>query len=260
MFVLKKIISVCLMPLPFCLGLMTIGLVLVWQPKHLSLGRALLCTGVIGLLLFSNRYVSNALIRPLEAMYPAVPELRQPADLPVDLRDVRTVVVLGGGHRDRTGIAALSQLSSASRSRLTEGVRLMNALPKARLVVTGGRAENRVSHASVQAQAAIALGVAPARIIQLDQPRDTEEEAEAVHQLLAGEPFALVTSAWHLRRATALMRRLGLQPVPCACDFIARPPEFTWRDLMCDTESLGRSTWAVYERIGFLWAQARGKT
>jgi uncharacterized SAM-binding protein YcdF (DUF218 family) len=69
-----------------------------------------------------------------------------------------------------------------------------------------------------------------------------------------------VTSAWHLRRATALMRNRGLLPVPCPCDYMSRPMDQpTWRDFMWDSESLGRSTWAVYERLGFLWAQSRGK-
>jgi uncharacterized SAM-binding protein YcdF (DUF218 family) len=140
-------------------------------------------------------------------------------------------------------------------------VRILRALPEAKLVVTGPAARGQPSHADVQAEAAISLGVAPERIVRIELPRDTEEEAEELSRMLGREePFALVTSAWHLRRAMALMRNRGLLPVPCPCDYTSRPQEnLSWRDFMWDTESLGRSTWAVYERLGFMWAMSRGK-
>ena len=260
MFLLKKLLSVWLMPLPFCLTLLVLGACLVWFSKHLNLGRFLLSSGVIFLLLFSNRYVSNELIRPLEESYLPVPDLGAGAALPSDFVGVRAVVVLGGGHRDMPGLAAMTQLSSASRGRLTEGLRLLRALPEAKLVVTGGGAAGQPSHAAVQAEAARSLGVSEERIVRLETPRDTEEEAEVVHELLGSAPFLLVSSAWHLRRATALMRHRGLNPIPCPCDYTSRRAgKLGWSDFLWDTESLGRSTWAVYERLGFLWAQARDK-
>lgn len=260
MFVLKKVISVWLMPVPLCLTLLLIGLWLVWSSKHVNLGRFFLTCGVILLLLFSNRFVSTWLVRRLELAHPPIPELVTGAALPADLAACRTVVVLGGGHVDAPHVAALNKLSSTSRSRLIEGVRILRVLPEAKLVVIGGGATNQPSHAEVQAAAAISLGVTADRIVRLETPRDTEEEARALLELLGREPFALVTSAWHLRRAMALMRNHGLLPVPCPCDYTSRPRgKLTWRDFMWDTESLGRSTWAVYERLGFLWARSRGK-
>jgi uncharacterized SAM-binding protein YcdF (DUF218 family) len=260
MFLLKKFLSGWLMPLPFCLMLLVIGLWLTSTSKRKNPGRFFLTSGVILLLLFSNRFVSTWLIRPLESTYPPIPELVTGASLPMELIGCRTVVVLGGGHGDTPSLAAIDKLSSSSRARLTEGVRLLRVLPEAKLVVTGGGAPNQPSHAAVQAEAAISLGVAPNRIVRLETPRDTEEEAEALSRALGQESFALVTSASHLRRATALMRNRGLHPVPCPCDYTSRPEAIlTWADFMWDTESLGRSTWAVYERLGFTWSQMRGK-
>jgi uncharacterized SAM-binding protein YcdF (DUF218 family) len=260
MFLLKKILSMWLMPVPLCLTFLTIGLWLVWSSKRLNLGRFFLTCGVILLLSFSNRYVSNGLIRRLELAYPAVPEQIAGADLPPEFTDCRAVVVLGGGHVDSPRLAAINKLSSTSRTRLVEGVRVLRALPDAKLVVSGRGAPGQPSHAEVMAEAAVSLGVDPARIIRLDKPRDTEEEAEQIQTLLGTERFALITSAWHLRRSMALMRGRGLQAVPCPCDYMSRPRgNLTWKDFMWDTESLGRSTWAVYERLGFVWAQSRGK-
>jgi uncharacterized SAM-binding protein YcdF (DUF218 family) len=260
MFLLKKMVSVWLMPVPFCLTLLVIGLWLVWSSKRINLGRFFLTCGVILLLLFSNRFVSNWLLRPLELAYPPVPELAEGATLPAELTNCRTVVVLGGGHVDASQLAAINKLSSASRARLVEGVRIFLLLPEARLVVSGRGAANQLSHAAVQAQAAVSLGVPNDSIVRLESTRDTEEESEELSRLLGEEPFVLVTSAWHLRRATALMRHQRLNPIPGPCDYMSRPiSNRTWKDFTWDTESLSRSTWAVYERLGFLWAKSRGK-
>ena len=260
MFLLKKSLSVWLMPLPFCLTLLVLGLWLVWSSKRINLGRFLLTCGVTLLLLLCNRYVSTWLIRPLEWTYAPIAEMRPGSPLPAELAQCRAVVVLGGGHGDNRQLPALAKLSSASRARLTEGLRLVRALPEARLVVTGGGQPGEPSHAAVQGEAAVALGFPSERLVRVETPRDTEEEAEQLSRLLHDEPFALVTSASHMRRAMALMRSRGLRPVPCPCDYTARSGgRVKWTDFLWDTESLGRSTWAVYERLGFVWAEARGK-
>jgi len=119
----------------------------------------------------------------------------------------------------------------------------------------------RPSHASVLAAAAVSLGVDPARIVRLDTPRDTDDEAAEVRRRFGREPFALVTSAWHMRRAMALMRHNGLNPFPCPADYQAQPPDHPrFSDYTWDSESLGRSTWAIYERIGYVWEWLRGRT
>lgn len=260
MFLLKKFLSVWLMPLPFCLTLLVLGLWLVWSSKRINFGRFLLTCGVALLLLLCNRSVSTWLIRPLESTYPPVAELRAGSPLPNELAKCRAVVVLGGGHGDNSQLPALAKLSSASRARLAEGLRLVRALPEAKLVVTGGGQPGEPSHAAIQADAAVSLGFSSERLVRVETPRDTEEEAEQLSRLLHDEPFALVTSAWHMRRAMALMRSRGLHPVPCPCDYTVRAGDRRkWTDFLWDTESLGRSTWAVYERLGFAWAEARGK-
>ena len=260
MFLLKKFISIWLMPLPICLVLLVLGTWLIWSHRRVGLGRFLVTCGVLLLVLFSNRFVSTWLIRPLESAYRPMPEFSADTPRPTDLLACRAVVVLGGGHGEMAGVAAIDRLSSASRARLVEALRLLRELPDARLVVSGGAAPNRTSHAIVLANAAISLGFPSDRIVRIETPRDTEEEAEALSRTLGTEPFALVTSAWHMRRATALMRNRGLRPLPCPCDYtVRRGSSSSWTDFLWDTESIGRSTWAIYERLGFLWAETRGK-
>lgn len=258
-FWLKKTVSFWLMPLPLCLAVLTIGALLLWTTRRARLGRWLVAVAAALLLTLSNRIVSTWLVRPIEAAYPPVPELIAGQPLPSDLAACRYVVVLGGGHGDVAAFSAVNQLSSAARGRLAEGLRLWRALPGAKLVVSGRGAPNQPSHAAVLATAAISLGADPTRIVRLDTPRDTEEEATALSGLIGRTPFALVTSATHLRRATALMRRAGLHPLPCPSDYTSREEDFRWADCLWDVESLGRSTWAVYERLGYAWSWLRGR-
>jgi uncharacterized SAM-binding protein YcdF (DUF218 family) len=103
--------------------------------------------------------------------------------------------------------------------------------------------------------------VAPERILRIEHARDTEDEARETQRLAAGAPVALVTSAWHLPRAMALFRSAGLAPLPCPTDYRAHTADaLTFDDFLCDAESLTRSTFALRERIGYLWIWLRGKT
>lgn len=260
-FALKKFVSFWLMPLPFCLTLSLVGLALLFSRKRVRLGRTLIAVSLLLLLLLGNGAVSIWLMRPLESIYPPVPELIAGEAPPEALTRCGYIVVLGGGHTDSENISSLSKLSSAARSRIAEGVRLAHALPEARLVVSGHGEPGMPTHAAILADAAVSLGIDPSRIVALHEPRDTHDEARLVAALVGDTPFALVTSAGHLRRATALMKRAGANPVPCPCDFSAWPrPTKRWRDyLQWDAESLVRSTAAIYERLGYTWARLRGQ-
>ena len=262
LFWLKKAISYWLMPLPFCLALTVFGLLRLGSTRRSKAGRRLLVTGVLLLLILSNRQVGQALLRPLERQFAPMPEFSAGTPLPAPLAACRAIVVLGGGHGDQVGLAATSQLSSSALARLVEGVRLARALPQATLIVSGPRmGRTGATHASVLAAAAESFGIEAGRILQIDTARDTDDETQAVKQRLSpGEPFALVTSAWHMPRAVALMRRAGLNPLPCPADFLTRVKrEAHASDWVSDLSGLEQSTWAIYERLGATWAKLQGK-
>jgi uncharacterized SAM-binding protein YcdF (DUF218 family) len=179
---------------------------------------------------------------------------------PADLARCRYVVVLGSGHSDTPGFSANNQLSSAGLARIVEGVRLLNVLPEARLVVSGGGEPGYPTHAAVLGSVAAQFGVTPERILRLENVRDTEDEAKALRELIGPTPIALVTSAWHLPRATALFRSVGFKVLPCPTAYTARPnPNPSWHEYSWSVESLERSTAAVRERIGYVWLLLRGK-
>jgi len=248
------------MPLPVCLLLMLAGLWLLGKKPRRNAGRTLLAAGMLLLLLASNNWVSVRLIRPLESRYPAVPELTAGAPLPASLARCRYVVVLGSGHGDVDALPATAKLSPFALARIVEGVRLLRVLPDARLIVTGPGTDNHPTHASVLTQAAVSLGISPDRIVRIETARDTEDESQAVRQLIGDAPVALVTSAWHMPRAAALFRQAGVDLLPCPADFLAKPaPGWHAADFICEPDALNRSTFAVREYLGRTWIWLRGK-
>jgi uncharacterized SAM-binding protein YcdF (DUF218 family) len=133
--------------------------------------------------------------------------------------------------------------------------------PEATLLVSGPAAGSGATHASVLAAAAVSLGIDPRRIVQIDTARDTDDEVQEIKLRLGpNHPFALVTSAWHMPRAVALLRRAGLEPLPCPADFLSRSnADVRAADWLFDVSGLEHSTWAVYERLGTTWARWQGK-
>jgi len=260
LFTLKKFISFWLMPVPLCLTLVVAGLILLLATKRTRLARGLLVAGVALFALFANKPVSIALVRPLEATFPPIPELAANTPLPAALQRCRFVVVLGSGHSDSPGFSANNQLSSSALARIVEGVRLLRMLPEARLVLSGGGEPGYPTHAVVLSRVAQELGIPVERMLRIETVRDTEDEAQAVRTLVGDAPVALVTTAWHLPRAAALFRRAGVDTLPCPTNYTARPnPSFRWGELTWDVDSLERSTAAVRERIGYTWTWFRGK-
>jgi uncharacterized SAM-binding protein YcdF (DUF218 family) len=254
LFALKKLISFWLMPMPACLVIAVFGWWLLGFPRRVLLGRTLVATSLLLVLLFGNRLFSVCLLRPLETRYPAIPELSAGRPPPPALAACRYVVVLGSGHADDPGLAALEKLSTAGLGRLTEAVRLLRVLPGARLIVSGPGATGEPSHATILAEAAVSLGVAPGRIILIDYAHDTGDESRAVKAIVGDTPVALVTSAWHMPRAEALFRTAGVNALPCPADYLSKSaPGFLREDLGWDIESLQRSTYAVHEGLGILW-------
>lgn len=259
-FWLKKFVSFWLMPLSFCLTLLVAGWWLSRSKRWARAGRACVGLGTLVLLLAGNKVVSTWLVWPIESRYPAIPEFAVSTPPPA-LAACRYVVVLGSGHSDTPGFSANNQLSSSALARIVEALRLLRALPEARLIVTGPAYREHPSHAAVLGKVATTFGFDPAKIIELPLGRDTEEEAEFVRATVGDAPVALVTSAAHLPRAVGLFRGKGINTLPCPADFTARPnPEWRGLEIDWDVDSLQRSTWAVRERIGYFWVSLRGKT
>ncbi|MBI5845956.1 MAG: YdcF family protein [Deltaproteobacteria bacterium] len=235
---LKNILSWFTLPLSWVVVVLATGLALSRFSKKMRAGRLLMSAGFLILFLFSIRPTALLLLAPLEGRYPAY------AGQPVDF-----VVVLGGG-----------QYSEASSERLFEGIRIKRLNPESRLVLSGAPCGAPVSEADVLAARALALGVPASEIILEPCSRVTCEHPLFVKPLVAGRPFAVVTSASHMHRAVRLFKKAGLNPVPAPAGSLSLRLNNAGRSALApNISALSASSAAFHEYFGLLWAYLRGQ-
>ncbi|MET0647949.1 MAG: ElyC/SanA/YdcF family protein [Pyrinomonadaceae bacterium] len=254
MFLFKKLVAPFLMPVPFCLALVLLGLALLWFTRRQKAGRRLATAGAVVLLLLGYGFVSSRLLSSLERRHAPV------VDVSAAAGRVRWVVVLGGGSSSDEGLPAVMRLSEGSLARLVEGVRLQRQLPGGRLLLSGGSVFGSDPDSETMRALAVELGVDPTSLDLDAVSPDTETQAEVVRARLGAEEFFLVTSASHMPRALALFRKAGTNPLPAPTHFLTQkdrglaPSEF-----FPSSGGLRRAEAAIYEYLGLAWAKARGK-
>ena len=117
--------------------------------------------GLVWFLLLSNQTISNALLVPLENTYKDL--LQTPK--------VNYILVLGSGHKSDEDLSITSQVKMTAINRLVEGIRHYKNLENVKLIVSGFGATDEHSHAFMQEQLALSLGVKKEDIIRLDTPK-----------------------------------------------------------------------------------------
>jgi uncharacterized SAM-binding protein YcdF (DUF218 family) len=258
LYLLKKVFARWLFPIPLCLGVLFIGLLLCFLRKQRAAKIMVASAGVI-LFLFSSFFFSDLLLAPLENRYPPLvitPRERASAGL----NEVKFIVVLGAGISENAKRPLILRLDEDSITRLLEGVRLSKKLNCCKLVFTGAPGTGGLpSSAEAVAQLAQDLGVARQDIILEEQPLDTEAEAKLVTPIVGEQSFILVTEASHMPRAMALFRKQGAHPIPDPIDFRSRHGRITAPDLCPNAEALRGSERAVYEYLGLAFEKLRGQ-
>jgi len=250
MFLMRKIVSRFLFPVPLSLEFLLAGLFLLWFTRRQRAGKALVTCGAILLLGLSNNFVSDALLRPLEHRYPPLAVVHSGANAP----EIGFIVVLGGFANDDPDVPMTSHISPALMVRLIEGVRLHREIPGSKLILSGGN-----DSALGMTKMAEALGVGAEDILRLSQPRDTEEESQQIAPIVGTQSFILVTSASHMPRAMGLCRKRGLQPTAAPTDYLAPRHSMEIDDLFPSGYEIYKSQVAFYEYLGQAWGALRGK-
>lgn len=245
MFVLKKIVSHLFFPLSLILELLIIGL--VWPKK----GKKFLILGISFLFLFSCSPFAFVILRPLESQY-------RPVAQSEIQKDIKWVVVLGGGSRASNWLTPQDRLGEASLRRLLEGMRLCSYLPEGHLVLSGGDYRGLSSDARVMRQVALQLGRPSAGLVLEESSWDTQDQARLVKKKLGQEPFYLVTSASHMPRSMALFRKAGTRPLAAPTDFHAVWEPLSLTSLFPQVGALNNTERAFYEYLGFLWGRVKG--
>jgi uncharacterized SAM-binding protein YcdF (DUF218 family) len=215
LFLLKKLLSALLLPPT---GLILLGLLgLLLAGRRPRLGRALAGLSLLGLLALSLPPVAVALMAGLE---PRVSVLAG------DLDRAQAIVVLGGGnYYGAPEYGGADTVGRYTLERIRYGARLQRqtGLP---LLVTGGapmggRPEGEAMKEALERDFGVPVAWVEAA------SRDTAENAAYSAPLLrqAGiTRIALVSHAWHQRRAGALFERQGFEVIAAPMAFTTPAP------------------------------------
>ena len=259
MWVLRKIVSRFLFPIPLCLEVLALGLLLCFTRRQKT-GKAVVALSGLLLFFFASHSVSTLLLAPLEERYAPI-SIQPEAPLSAELKDVKFIVVLAAGFTGNASRPVELRLDDDSMARLVEGVRVSKVLHGCKLVLSGGPTFGGLpSIAATMAQVAQELGVDRRDMVLDEQSGNTESEALCVAPVVGKQPFILVTEASHMTRAMGLFRKQGAHPIPDPMGYYTRPGQpFSLIDLVPDAEELRGSQRAVYEYLGLAWAKVRGK-
>jgi len=251
LFLLKKLIGPLLFPHSVFLGLLGIGVLILWFSSKRKLARILVTISAVGFFFLSYPNMWKGLVSEMEDRYPALDTSQ------TDLSGVRWVVVLGGGGTLTDRLPPTSQLSPPSQARFVEGIRIWKSISEAKLLLSGD------SDAAIMQSATSLFGVPPGQVVIDSKSRDTEEQAVVIKGLVGTDRFVLVTSALHMPRSMGLFAKQGLAPIPAPADFLVkheqRQRSLPGQMFLPNAAGGFRSDLLFHEWLGILWARLRGR-
>lgn len=185
---------------------------------------------------------------------------RWPSSSPLTIAEPPHAIFVFSGGIEGSAVPG-APLGASSRERLHATLLAARRWPDAVVVFSGGpRPGQSIGSGSRMQEEAIALGLAPARIMLEAAARDTRGNALNCAAIAGSRQWtrvALVTSPTHMARSRAALARAGLDSVP---EFPAavRVANFEWTDWAPDAGALQHTTAALHEWIGLAYYKLRG--
>lgn len=248
-FILKKIVTMFVMPFPIFVLLFLFGVILLYRNKVIK-AKIFLSLSIVWLFLISYDPLVNSILYKYESTY---------TTLHTAPKNIKYIYVLGGGHHTDDAHPITAQVNEPSSIRLNEGIRLYQQLnEEATLIVSGYSGLNDPTPGAImQQKLAIALGVNKDKLHVEPTPRDTQEEAIAAKKYIGDEPFIVVTSASHMKRALKFFKNEGLNPIPAPTNHLAniKYPNYTG---FFSVGALRKAHTVWHEILGSLWQKIKG--
>lgn len=252
---LSKTLPQLIYPPSLTIILLLVAAVLRKRRPRLASATTILAVGSLWIL--STHALSDFLLGALEARFPAVNAEQTPA--------ADAIVVLGGYMHSPTKSHPAAELNE-SGDRLWMGAQLFKAGKAPLVLLSGGTVPGFGEKLVPEAEAAKDLlqrwGVPSEAILVETQSRNTHENAIFSRPILLqknARRVLLVTSAFHMPRATAIFRKAGMDVTPVPTDYLSG---WEGRDLVSslipDAEGLYRSSVALREWIGLTVYKLRG--
>ena len=106
--------------------------------------------------------------------------------------------------------------------------------------------------------AAVSLGVAAKDIIVESNSRNTLESALALKKIGRGRVI-LVTSAYHMKRAVAMLNKMDMDVIAAPADYISEQRRVSFYSFIPTASNLVVSNTAISEYMSLTWYKIRGK-
>ncbi len=241
------VIKTCLNTVFIVIAFLLPGIILVFRKRDGKIAKFFLIVGFSLLCLLSFRPFSNFLLWRLEHHYPPLMHFNQ-------YHDVKYIVVLTAWDCNIPNLPYTSNIGYRSTMRALEAHRIYRKLSHPIMIISGSMNGCRLIR-----KLFTLLGI-PVKDIILDKAENTWQSALNMKHIIGNQRFILVTSATHLPRTVDAFTREGLKPIPAPADYLyGYYPEYHFpfpRPLayyIPNTDSLMRSSAALYESLGTLW-------
>ena len=239
LFLIKKVVGFCLMPLSLALLLAVAGAVLLWLRRWQRLARWLVTAGLAVLLLAAYGIPGGWVMRWLESRHPPLTR----------------VAVLGGSYTHSAALPERNHAGATSLARVVEGVRIYRLQKQPCTLILSGAGAARGMRA-----VALDLGVPDRDIVVENESADTKDQARLLRERLGDEPFALVTSASHMPRSMGMFRKQGMQPIAAPTQYVCKAEgHWSLSSFFPKAARIETSERAAYEALGLAWARLRGQ-
>jgi uncharacterized SAM-binding protein YcdF (DUF218 family) len=213
---LRHLAHFLLNPLTICWLALLVGLFLYYRGTR-GVGQGVLVGAVTWFFLISVSPLPLYLVGQRESRFPVLWEIPEQSVSP-------HILVLGGGHSVSPDLPPNDQLSDQALVRLSEGIRLKQQRPDAKLIGSGNSMSNRTPQAAVLMHTAVALGISPRDTLHNSRPYNTETEAFTYARRFGTDrSVVLVTSALHMPRAVFWFRQAGIDIMPAPIDHWVKP-------------------------------------
>jgi uncharacterized SAM-binding protein YcdF (DUF218 family) len=255
-FYASKVIGFFLQPSTALMLLFAIGFSLYWLGRT-RWGMRVLAATVTIYVVAGLSPLSNAMMLGLEQ------HVTRPGAASLDRVD--GIIILGGVVDTIVSSTRDEIALNEAAERLTESAALARRFPKARIVISGGDGAliyKSMSEAQIAERFLTRDGIDAARITVEGRSRTTAENAAFTKKLLnppPGERWLLVTSAFHMWRASRCFRAAGFDITPWPVDYRTRGSGDLTRFEQRPSEAWRRIDLAAKEWMGLLayWLTGR---
>jgi uncharacterized SAM-binding protein YcdF (DUF218 family) len=243
-FILSKLLNFMLTPIIWIIGCFLYGLI----TKHQGRKKWFLWTALVLLIIFTNPFLGNLVVKKWEVPYKRMSELSKNYDYGI---------VLGGIAEWDAAYKRL--IFKGSTDRLAQAVDLYKTGRIKKLLLSGGSgSETKPEDKEMEfiRDYLLQVGVPEDDILVEPNSRNTHENAKFVAELMDGKEgsYLLITSAFHMRRAEGCFKKEGIKVFSWPVDRISmqEDEELNIKNLIIpSTEYLLNWTLLLKEILGY---------